>query len=95
MAKVIWKYTIPFKNEFAIEMPKGALILKAATQYGHPVMWALVDPAVEKEKRAFFMVETGASFSKAGQYIGSFLMHNDTYVIHLFEATKEAQPHET
>jgi hypothetical protein len=94
MAKVIWKYAIPVDHEFTIKMPKGALILKAATQYGLPVMWAMVDPAAEKEKRAFFIVETGVSFSKAGQYIGSFLMHNDTYVIHLFEATKEAQPHE-
>jgi hypothetical protein len=88
MAKVIWKYEIPDENPFEIEMPKGALILKAALQRNRLTMWAAVDAVAEKEKRSFFLVGTGAPVNKAGRYIDPFLIADDSIVLHLFEATK-------
>jgi hypothetical protein len=87
MAKVIWKYEILIENDFDVEMPKGAQILKVALQHGKPVMWALVDAAAEKEIRHFFVVGTGYFLNNDGKHIDTFLMDQDRLVLHLFEAT--------
>jgi hypothetical protein len=90
MAKVIWKYEIPLLGEFKIAMSKGARILKVATQYDNPVMWALVDDAAEKETRKFVIVGTGQRINQGAcalNYIDTFLEDQDRFVWHLFEAT--------
>jgi hypothetical protein len=92
MAKVIWKYPIPDEAEFKIEMPKGAYILKVASQQVAPyetrlMMWVLVDDAAEKETRKFSIIGTGQSVEKMGEYIDTFLVMSDKIVLHLFEIT--------
>jgi hypothetical protein len=87
---VIWKYEILIGDDFAIEMPKGAQILKVALQYGKPVMWALIDKdAKETEIRHFFLLGTGHLInnivSNSVNYIDTFLMEQDRLVLHLFE----------
>jgi hypothetical protein len=86
MAKVIWKYEIPLKDDFIIEMPKGAHILKVAIQGRNTAMWAVVDPAAEKEKREFFQVGTGDLFTRPGRYIDTYSLFDGDYIFHLFEA---------
>ena len=57
--KKIFKYAIPIADEFELELPKGAEILTFQIQYEQPVIWAIVDPDSEKEKRYFDLYGTG------------------------------------
>lgn len=57
--KRIFKYAIPIADEFELELPKGAEILTFQIQYEQPVIWAIVDPDAEKEKRHFNLYGTG------------------------------------
>jgi len=55
----IFKYQIPIQDEFELELPVGARILSFQIQYEEPVIWAIVDPDAEKEKRYFNLYGTG------------------------------------
>jgi hypothetical protein len=93
MAKVIWKYNIPIADDnFSIEIPKGAHILKVALQYGQPVMWVMVDNIAETEERKFFIAGTGEpltnhDIANPETYIDTFLTMDDRFVLHLFDIT--------
>jgi hypothetical protein len=88
MAKVIWKYPIPYRGHFEIIMPEGARILKVAFQRREPFMWVLADSAAKEEKRKFFLAGTGEQpYDETGQYIDTFLINNDSLVLHLFDIT--------
>jgi hypothetical protein len=87
MAKVIWKYPIPIADNFGINMPKGARVLKVAIQNNNPVMWALADDSGLYETRSFFLSGTGQPLNGTGQYIDTFLMNDGSLVLHLFEIT--------
>lgn len=94
MKKTIWKFPlVGAKTE--IQMPKGAEILTVQTQYGNPVIWALVNPNAEKEARHFEIFGTGqdmpADMAIERTYIGTFqvpemgFVENKILVFHLFE----------
>jgi hypothetical protein len=68
-------------------MPEGSCILKVALQKNEPFMWVLADSAAKEEKRKFFLAGTGQLLDKTGKYIDTFLMDNDSIVMHLFEIT--------
>jgi hypothetical protein len=53
MKRQIWKWGINPTNDGSISMPKGAELLSIQVQRGIPCIWALVDPAAEKEERRF------------------------------------------
>lgn len=82
----IYKYAIPIKGLFEIEMPQGAKILDLQLQFGEPVIWAAVDPADPMIARKFGLLGTGApgSFSLT-KHVGTFQFHSGRTVLHLFE----------
>jgi len=41
--KAIYKYLVPIKDVFTVDMPDGAAVLSVQVQFGEPKMWALVD----------------------------------------------------
>lgn len=57
--RTIWKYQIPIKDYFELELPQGAEILTVQMQYGEPQLWALVDPNAQLEFRLFRLSGTG------------------------------------
>jgi hypothetical protein len=86
---VIWKYEIPIsvRECFLLAMPKGARILKLALQNGVPTLWAMVDSHAGYETRKFALVLTGSPITIEGEYIDTFLLEDDSFVLHLFEVT--------
>jgi hypothetical protein len=79
--KQIYKY----KVMGAIEMPKGAEILKLMVQDSFNVcIWAKVDPEMEIESRRFEVIGTGHPFNDTNkQYIGTY--QDGPFVWHIFE----------
>lgn len=86
MKKQIWKYQLLTIGINEIEMPKGAKILSLQMNNKIPCIWAIVNPNAEKEIRRFNIYGTGHNITEDDlKYIGTFQMHNDMLVFHLFE----------
>jgi len=71
-----------------IEMPKGAKILSAAIQHGKGVLWALVDPNAEKERRQVLITATGGNIGDefdGRRFIGTLLFGEGAIVLHAWE----------
>lgn len=86
--KTVWKFPLPWDDNFSMALPDGAEILTFQVQYGEPTIWALVDPSATMVKRHFSVVGTGhekENITKEG-YIGT--VQSGKYVWHLFETWK-------
>lgn len=59
--RVIHKYQMPVLEEFTMNLPVGAKILRVQDQGGMFWMWALVDTSEPDEPRLFRSFKTGAS----------------------------------
>jgi len=82
----IWKYLIPVKDEFSVDMPEGATILAVQMQRNEPHIWALVYPANHSETRRFRVFGTGQPIDDHNlSYIGTFQILGGDLVFHLFE----------
>ena len=59
----IFKYSIPTKEKFTLELPKDARIIRVEDVDGLFYLWAIVnaEPDVEKEVRYFECYKTGQS----------------------------------
>jgi hypothetical protein len=84
--KSIYKYPLEINDNIALDLPKGAKVLSIGNQNNIPCLWALVDPAKPKEKRRFRVLQTGQSVKgDIGTFIGTVLLNNGHFVIHVFE----------
>ena len=83
--KTIYKYEIPIKSEFKIDLPEGAEILKVDDQRGMACIWALVNTDHIKVERRFTNKGTGHEIRNDEylKHIGSFFQ--GVFVWHLFE----------
>jgi hypothetical protein len=87
MKMKIYKYEIPIKDEFILELPKGAKILSFQKQHGKPYIWCLVNQE-ETEPIKFRMIIDGHDFDYDGRYmrfIGTIQMTEGYLVLHLFK----------
>ncbi|MGH9522211.1 MAG: DUF7352 domain-containing protein [Terriglobales bacterium] len=84
--RTIWKYVVKVEDRFEIEMPRGAELLNVQVQHGIPVMWAVVVPGRQVEKRTFRIVGTGHILAQSDaefDYLGTFQLGD--FVGHVFE----------
>jgi hypothetical protein len=82
----VYKYQVPFADEFSLELPKGAVLLSYLNQFEVGCLWALVDPTKKTELRYFRLAGTGHSLINYKlKYIGSAIFENGRLVFHLFE----------
>lgn len=84
----VHKYTIPVKDYFSLNLPKGAKVLTVREQYNEPQLWALVEKGVSTEKRNFRLAGTGHLIEEAPDtlnYIGTFQLDGGDYIGHVFE----------
>ena len=87
----IWKYQLnkDINREDRIniiEMPKGAEILCVKNQYNCPTLYAKVMPYYsEIELREFKMAHTGETILDEWKYIGTVLLDDGEYVLHIYE----------
>lgn len=58
--RVIFKYQMPVLEEFTMELPKGAEIIRMEDQGGMFWLWAVVNTDAPMEKRFFRAFKTGA-----------------------------------
>ncbi|VVB50637.1 Uncharacterised protein [uncultured archaeon] len=84
--KVIYKYPIPIKDMFSLELPKHRKILSVQYQGTTPVMWVLVDPETPREKVWFDIFGTGHPMDRwFGEYITTIQDPEHPLVWHIFE----------
>lgn len=83
----IWKYAVPPRNVFELELPFGAKFLAVQAQRSIPQAWFLVDPVLTIEARRFVIVATGDHVDRAEEltYLGTFQLNEGELVLHLFE----------
>ncbi|MFA5376381.1 MAG: hypothetical protein WC455_11605 [Dehalococcoidia bacterium] len=82
----IYKYPIPFKDWFRLQLPADAEILSVQVQRGIPCIWALVRVGNPLTIRHFRMVGTGYPITDGDlHYIGTVQVADETLVFHLFE----------
>ena len=86
-AMAIWKFTLPVRAEpTMLAMPIGAQVLSVQTQQEEVRLWALVDPAEDREERRFLVVATGQSFDPRGKtYLGTVQTGGGMRVFHIWE----------
>jgi hypothetical protein len=85
----IYKYPISTAAAFTIiDVPKGAVFIHVAEQFGTICLWAMVDSEAPLIKRQIRVIGTGlpADDVKIDNYIGSILVLKGTYVFHIFDA---------
>lgn len=86
MNKTIWKFPIPIKRSFELELPSNSDILYLQVQDNSPCLWIKVNP-LENEKihRHFMFIATGQAENEENlkNYIGTIMLSNSVY--HLFE----------
>ena len=87
MKKAIYKYPVTIDDEFELEMPGGGSVLTVQMQNEQPMLWAIVEPKLNKVKKKFVIVGTGHEYNEEYfnqlRYINTFQV--DTLVLHLFE----------
>jgi len=85
MKNAVWKFEL--HPDTPIKLPKDAKVLKIGTQYGSPILWALVDTDELLEERIFTVVGTGwvVSDLETAKYHGTFMLEDGALVFHVFE----------
>jgi len=93
MTDVVWKYDVPSKNEFTLDLPTGYEVLSVQSQRGKLQMWVRHDTDRAKEPVKFCLVGTGMQLPAVDD--DQWLRHAATIqgmdghiVLHLFEARK-------
>lgn len=86
MARQIFKYQIGVTGIQSVPMPEGAKILAVQTQYGVPVIWAMVDPDKPTTDVVIVTVGTGHIVPVEGplHHIGTYQMDEGRFVGHVF-----------
>lgn len=81
----IWKFDISsFRS--VVEMPKGARILTAQPQADRLMLWVLVDPNAEREKRVFRTYPTGGHITDpVDRLVYIATIQFEGFVYHVFE----------
>ena len=81
----IFKYPVPIKPEFTLEMPMYAKVIAYQVQGGMPVIWAEVEETNDKVERKFITLGTGHEAPEfTGAHIGTIQL--DGLVWHLYES---------
>lgn len=86
MSRQVWKFPLTYLDR--LEMPKGATILSCQPQGEQVCLWALVDPAAEKEIRECATIGTGWTIDDVARvaYVGTVQVGE--FVWHVFEKGK-------
>jgi len=90
--KAIWKYQIPLKTSFEIQMPLNSDILHLQMQNDKPCLWVKVNPyEKETELHHFVFITTGLKEEEENlkNYLGTIMFSNLVY--HLFEIKIDEQ----
>jgi len=83
MSYEIWKFQLPVKDEFILEIPQVEQMLSVQVQGSNICLWAIVSTLLDAEKYKFYCVGTGLEFDAIGKsYIGT--VQYNGFVWHYF-----------
>ena len=57
--RIVGKYLLPIEEEFSLELPVGAEVIRVDGLDGHIYLWATIDTDVSTETRKFYFYKTG------------------------------------
>lgn len=89
----IFKYAIPVKDEFTLQLPERSVVLCVQVQGavgGLPHIWVECDPTRPLQPRGFRLFGTGHPISESVgeiRYVGTFQMDDGEFIGHLYERT--------
>ena len=89
--RTIYRFPLPIRDLFTLELPLGSKFLAAECQLRaphEPSMWFLVDPERKPVERTFAVIGTGnpvPEYIEESEYLTSFQMLVGQFVWHLFE----------
>lgn len=63
--RTIWKYQIPVLEDFTVDLPEGAEIIRFKNEGGLLWLWAVVRPDNPIEKRRLLAFKAGAEMPEA------------------------------
>jgi hypothetical protein len=94
--KTIWKFQIPVPTadgSAAIETPLDWSPLSLQWQDGHVCVWAIVNPASLKVRRALLVLGTGWDVpqDRTLVHLGTYQEHDGAYVWHVFDCPMRAE----
>lgn len=93
--RTIYRFPLPIRDTFTLELPLGSKFLAAECQLRaphEPSMWFLVDPEREPVTRTFAVVGTGnpvPEYVREDEHLATFQMLVGQFVWHLFEVTDD------
>jgi hypothetical protein len=85
--QTIYKYRLKLDDEVVLEMPRDAIVIKVAEQYGHLCLWAEVDSdAKATDLRTFLIAGTGRPLPRHVKiHVGTVVMPGGNLVVHVYE----------
>lgn len=95
MVNVIYKYPIPLKNNFKIELHKGFSITDIGMQNGLPYMWVYQDTCNTLVEYNFYSRETGQVIPKGALHVGLYkFVIGQELVVNIFLESKKGSKQE-
>ena len=85
--RTIWKYQVPFTEQFSLDLPRGAEVLTMQLQREVPTIWVELDSDAPLISRTFALVGTGHPIPEDDvlMYVGTFQVQGGMFVYHLYE----------
>lgn len=84
--RVVYKYEIPEKGQFSLDLSLDAEILTVQLQDQSVCMWILLNPRTRKQRRDFIWIPTGKEFEHRNvDYVTTIQFNGGKQVSHLFE----------
>lgn len=88
----IWKYQIPVAEQFKMELPVGADIIRTAGENGMLWLWAVVDTAAHDETRNFEAFKAGGTMPddlSNHSFVGMAAIHiQQELMLYIYEVTE-------
>lgn len=76
--RTIYKYPIPFQEDFQVDLPAGAEVIRVGVVDGFPFIWAVIDTDAPLVSRQFHARKTGSETPAVPEnvrYIGCAAIH--------------------
>ena len=88
--QTVYKYDVPANEEFTLNLPIGARVLRAKLWGQKIFLWALIDRDAPREERRFLPITVGQNIPDgySVQYIDSFVVDRPPLSCHFFEVTE-------
>ncbi len=83
---VVHQFRVKHQGVTVVQMPRGAVVLHAASQHDRVMLWSQVDQHAPVEDRTFLSLYTGFDEVPSNAiYIGTTITDGGDFVTHVYE----------